>query len=124
MQQPLQITFRGIDPSPFIEARVRELATRLDRFANRITSCHVTIELPHQHHHQGNHYRVQVELALPGGSVVATRGDTPNQSYEDAHVAIRDTFIAAARQLEERTDRPRALRRTGESESGELHSRR
>lgn len=44
MQIPLQITFRNMDPSPAMEAIVREKAAKLDRFFERIVSCDVTIE--------------------------------------------------------------------------------
>ena len=44
MQIPLQITFRNIDSSDSVEARVRERLDRLTRFKDRITSCRVAIE--------------------------------------------------------------------------------
>ena len=96
MQQPLQITFRGIDPSPFIEARVRELATRLDRFANRIISCHVTL----QSHRQGQPYDVTIRLSLPGSEIAV-------HAHESVYAALRDAFDAAVRKLEGRTRRHR-----------------
>ena len=51
MQVPIQISFRNMDPSPSVEAVVREKAAKLERFFDRIVSCHVTIEAPHRHHH-------------------------------------------------------------------------
>src|SRR6476620_11336740 len=53
MQIPLQISFPNMDPSPAIEAVVREKAAKLDRFFERIVSCDVTIEAPHRHRHAG-----------------------------------------------------------------------
>ncbi|HKP63921.1 MAG TPA: HPF/RaiA family ribosome-associated protein [Polyangiales bacterium] len=97
MQQPLQITFRGIEPSPFIEARVRELAARLDRFANRITSCHVTLQSPHR---QGQDYDVRIRLGLPGSEIAV-------HAKEGAYTALRDAFDAVERQLEGRSRRRR-----------------
>lgn len=47
MQQPLQITFHGMDHSDFIERRVRESAAALERFSDQIVSCHVTVDAPH-----------------------------------------------------------------------------
>jgi hypothetical protein len=39
MQIPLQISFRNMDPSPAIEARIREKAAKLERFHDRIIGC-------------------------------------------------------------------------------------
>ena len=44
MQVPLQITFRHMDSSPALEARIRQRAEELEHFFDRITSCHVTVE--------------------------------------------------------------------------------
>ena len=38
MQIPLQISFRNMDPSPAVEATVREKAAKLDRYFERIVS--------------------------------------------------------------------------------------
>jgi ribosomal subunit interface protein len=92
MQIPLQISFRNMDPSPAVEAIVREKAAKLDRFFDRIVSCDVTIEAPHRHHHKGKLYKVRIDIGMPGN---------------DVNVAIRDAFDAAVRQLE---DHARKLR--------------
>jgi ribosome-associated translation inhibitor RaiA len=65
MQIPLQITFRGIEQSDAIESIIRERASRLDRFFDRITRCHVTVDMPHQHHHRGNHYAIHIDIQTP-----------------------------------------------------------
>ena len=109
MQQPLQITFRGLAPSVFIAARVRELAARLERFAHDITSCHVTIQSPHRHHRQGQLYEVRVRVAAPGREIVSGSDGSGDHAHEDVYVALRDAFDAAVRELEERA--PRRARR-------------
>jgi len=50
---PLQISFRHMEPSPALETRVRELASRLDRFSRHIMRCHVVVEPLSGHQHQG-----------------------------------------------------------------------
>ena len=69
MQIPLQISFRNMDPSPAVEAVVREKAAKLDRFFERIVSCDVTIEAPHRHHHKGKLYKVRIDIGMPGKDV-------------------------------------------------------
>ena len=44
MNLPLDITFRGLTPSPAVELRVRELLTRLERSCDHISSCALVIE--------------------------------------------------------------------------------
>ena len=73
MQIPLQISFRNMDPSPAIEAVVREKAAKLDRFFERIVSCDVTIEAPHRHHHKGKLYKVRIDIGMPGKDVHVIR---------------------------------------------------
>jgi predicted oxidoreductase len=49
MQTPLQITFRNLDNSPTVEAKIRQRVEELEQFYNRITSCRVVIEEPSRH---------------------------------------------------------------------------
>ena len=65
MQLPVQVTFRYMEPSVAIEAKVRERADELDRFYGRIMGCRVVVEAPHRRHHQGKLYHVRVDLTVP-----------------------------------------------------------
>src|SRR5690606_36674951 len=104
------ITFRHMDPSPAMEARIRELAERLDRFSEHIMQCHVIVEAPHQHHHKGNLYDVRMDITVPGDEIAIRRTHPVHHSHEDPYVALRDAFKAARRKLEdyERERRPPA----------------
>jgi ribosome-associated translation inhibitor RaiA len=54
MQLPLQITLRNMEASPCLEARIRELAGRLEKFSTQVVRCQVVVDAPHhQHHEQG-----------------------------------------------------------------------
>lgn len=101
MQQPLQITFRGIPHSDAVEARIRELADKLDQFYNSIMSCRVLVEEPHGHQQQGKLFHVRIELAVPGKELVASRAPAAHHAHEDVYVAIRDAFDAMRRQLQD-----------------------
>lgn len=48
MRLPLQISFRNMESSPAIAAKVRERANRLERLFDRITACRVVIAAPHR----------------------------------------------------------------------------
>jgi ribosomal subunit interface protein len=96
MQRPVQITFRDIAPSEAIESHIRDKAAKLEEFYPAITGCHVTVEMPHKHKHQGKECSVRIDLHVPGGEIVVNR-----DRHEDMYVALRDAFDAAKRQLEE-----------------------
>ena len=102
MAFPLHITFRSMDPSTALEARIGELAQRLERFSSHIGRCNVVIEVPHKHGHKGHLYEVHIELTVPGGEVVASHEHRAKHSHEDVYVALRDAFNAVRRQLEDR----------------------
>lgn len=96
MQVPLQIAMRHMETSAVLEAHIREKAAKLEEFHPRITSCRVTVEELDRHKNQGRHFRVRVDLRVPGKEIVANRDHD-----EDVYVALRDAFDAARRQLEE-----------------------
>lgn len=101
MQIEPQISFKGLDSSPLIEDAIRQRIDRLERFHDRITSCRVTVELPHRHGRKGKIFHVHVDITVPGAEIVSGREPEENHAHEDIHVAIRDSFDAATRQLED-----------------------
>jgi cold shock CspA family protein/ribosome-associated translation inhibitor RaiA len=101
MQVPLEVYFHNTDKSDAIEAIVRERARTLERYADTIVSCRVTIEAPHKHHHQGKLFRVTVDLHVPGAHIVVNRDPSQHHAHEDVSVAIHDAFDAARRQLQD-----------------------
>lgn len=101
MQLPLQVSFRNVDPSPALDARIRELAGRLERFSGRITSCRVTVEAPHQHQQQGMLFDVRIDITVPGREIVVRRSHPRDHAHEDPYVALRDAFRAARRRLQD-----------------------
>ncbi len=107
MQIPLQISFRNMDPSPAVEARIREKAAKLERFHDRIVGCTVVVEAPHRHHHKGKLYNVRIEISVPGKNVVVDRARPIDHAHEDVYVALRDAFDAAVRRLEDQTRKMR-----------------
>ena len=101
MTVPLQITFKGMTPSPELETRIRAKAARLERFEGDILRCHVTIDAPHHHHRQGRLHQVHVEVFVPRGDVLVTHESPWDHAHEDPNVAIRDAFDVVVRQLED-----------------------
>ena len=98
---PLQITFRQMDPSPALEARIRELASRFDKFSEHIMRCHVIVQPLSHHPHQGALYDFRIDITLPGEEIAIRRAHPADHAHESPYVALRDAFRAARRKLED-----------------------
>ena len=101
MELPLQITFRDLDHSDDIESYVRTRAEKLETVGSRIVKCHVNIEPPHRHKQHGRHYRVRLDLAIPGRELVIDRCPDESRDTEDVYAAIDHAFDHAVRRLRE-----------------------
>lgn len=109
MQRPLQIVIRDMPPSEAIETHIREKVDKLEQFYPHIIGCRAVVEIAGKHKHQGNLFNVRLDITVPGGELVINR-----DLHEDIYVALRDTFDAAKRQLDEYGRRQR-----GETKSHE-----
>jgi len=103
MLTPLQISLSGIAPSEALETAIRDKAHKLEHFYDRITGCRVALTLEARDQGQGRQFSVQVGVKVPGGTIEATREHDRN-----LHVALRDAFDAARRQLQEYAREKRA----------------
>ena len=101
MEIPLRISFRNLERTPQIEDDVVEKVGKLEEFFDRIVGCHVVVEAPHRHHQQGNVYQVNIYITVPRKELVVNREPGLDHAHEDVHVAIRDAFDKARRQLED-----------------------
>jgi len=101
MDIPLQVSFRNMDRSEAVEARVREKAEKLEKYFDHLTSCRVVVEAPERRHHKGKLFHVRIELGVPGKDLIVNRHPKDKHAHEDVYVAIRDAFQAARRQLED-----------------------
>lgn len=100
MSIPLDITFRHELASPALEARIRTLAARLERFSQHIMRCEVIVDRA-QRHHQGNLFDVKIEITVPGEQISIQRASPNDPSHQDPYVALRDAFRAARGKLQD-----------------------
>jgi ribosome-associated translation inhibitor RaiA len=123
MRLPVQITWRDMAPSTAVGTRIREEATKLEEFHDRITSCRVTIEIPRRYQNGEYQFHVRIDLTVPGAEIVVNHEPTLHSSlqrlggkerakgqelsapHKDVYVAIRDAFKVARRKLQEYTHR-------------------
>ena len=85
METEPQIIFHGMDASPAMTAEIHSKIAKLEQVFPRITSCRV----------------IAVEAEVPGGMVVVNKRPGDLGAHEDLRVAIRDSFNAARRQLDD-----------------------
>ena len=53
MQRPIEIVFEDIEPSDFLDKRIREEADKLERYFDHITGMRVTFAKSHGRHRKG-----------------------------------------------------------------------
>ena len=112
MQTAPQVSFDDLPVDPAVRAAALDHIAQLERLCDRITGCHVVVAQPHRHHREGRLYSVRVDLVVPGGEIVVNREHHLNHAHEDVHVALRDSFLAARRRLEDHVRRMRGGEKT------------
>lgn len=96
---PLQITFRGIESSEAVEARIRSKVDELERLFHHLINCRVVIELANSRHHKGKTYNARIYVGVPGQEIVVTNDHPKDQGHEIIYDAIADAFQAAEKRL-------------------------
>jgi ribosome-associated translation inhibitor RaiA len=97
-----------------MDARIRELAAKLEDIQPKITRCHVVVDEIDRHKSKGNLFEVRVDIHVPGREIVAT-----HQHDEDAYVAIGAAFDVVLRQLEDQIRIQRGEVKTHREERGD-----
>ena len=102
MEVPIEITFRNVERTDTIDQMIRDQASRLERFHNRITSCHVAVEQPQEHLSSGRKWRVRLDITVPQGNEIVVRKEPgKGDMHEQLSTVIKDAFDAAERQLKD-----------------------
>ncbi len=125
MTNDVKVTFRGMDPSAWIESDVRRRARKLDLYCPNIMSCRVVVDRPHRHHESGNRFGVRIDLTVPGEEIAVTRVGNVHGSQKDLatrewvkrldveavrkdlRLVIREAFDIARRRLQDVVRRQR-----------------
>ncbi len=100
MTSPVSIDFRHIERSGALEARVREMGERLQRYSGRATRCRMTVEGGLQGG-AGARYSVSIYLSVPGAQIHADSVQRDGSGHRDVYLALRDAYGRARRQLQD-----------------------
>jgi ribosomal subunit interface protein len=102
MKIPLQIAARNLELPETVKEAIRDKAEKLDKYYTQIMRCRVVVEVPHRHRHEGILYNVHIDMTVPGAELLVKR-----EPSKDLDIAIRDSFDAARRKLEDFARRQR-----------------
>jgi cold shock CspA family protein/ribosome-associated translation inhibitor RaiA len=108
MQVYPQVTFHDIERSEWVEAYVAERLLKLDRYADGITSCHVTLTREQGKHHKGNRYSAMVEVRIPPHHDLAAKKQKEIRHIQNELPALINLAFGA---IERQLKRTAALRR-------------
>ena len=100
-QEPMQtaprITFHGLAPSDALRDLIEERIAMLERQHPRVTTCRVTVALPHHRHTKGNHWHVTIAVAVPeGDEIVVNHGRSANATATRARPSETRSMPPAA----------------------------
>jgi len=107
MNLPLEITFRHMDTSATVEARISSLAARLDRFSSHIMRCHAIVEGAASAPSSGQPVRCEDRYHNARCAVVDPTCEPSHPRARGPFVALRDAFRAARRKLQDYEREPR-----------------
>jgi cold shock CspA family protein/ribosome-associated translation inhibitor RaiA len=102
MQVPLELIFHDVPRSKWSESLIRDHVQRLERFADRMISCRVTVAQPHKHQRQGKPDHVTIEVHLPRNRRLVV-SEEPAQVEQESQLepVIMSAFRTMERQLKE-----------------------
>jgi cold shock CspA family protein/ribosome-associated translation inhibitor RaiA len=100
MQTAPEIIFHDVDRSAWVENYIQERLQRLDKFAEGITSCRVSLTQDQASHHKGNRYSVLVEVRTPPNhDLAAKKAKVIHDMQTQLPALINLAFGAIERQL-------------------------
>jgi ribosomal subunit interface protein len=95
-----EIIFHNVDRSEWIEGFISERVGRLERYAQGITSCHVTLAREQTSQHKGNLYSVLVDVRIPPNhELTAKKERAVGDMDTELRALINTSFQAVEKQL-------------------------
>src|SRR5438477_1834779 len=106
MERPLQIAFKDMEGSAFLERAIRQRVERLERLHPHMIGCRVVVAVPYRGTESGKPpIAITVEIEMPGRNKVVARDADERREMKNDHLAVVNrVFDAAHRQLEKSTD--------------------
>lgn len=106
MKPAVDVIYRDLDSSAALNEVINKKVDKLTRFNDQIVYSRVVLDSPHNHKHKGKQFRASIELDIQGKPLAITQDD------ESIHIAVRDAFLTAERQIKKVTAKRRSNRLT------------
>ena len=90
----VNIDSRNFELTDSIRAEIEKKVPGLEEVFPQILSCHISLNVPHRHHHKGMKYSVRIDIILPGEEIIVRR-----DAAEDLYVALHDACDVAKEQI-------------------------
>src|SRR5438105_591423 len=108
----VEVTFRNLQTSDWLEREIRERAHKLETHFPYITACRALVAMPHRRHGRGNAFAVHLEVVVPGEEIAVSHSpharDTGSKDeVSPALSVVCDAFASAKRQLQDYAQRRR-----------------
>jgi len=108
----VEVTFRNMQTSNWLEQEIRERAAKLEALCPDIVACRVTIDKPHHHKPAGRRFSVHIDLAVPGEEIAVShsphfRKQSEDGLRKDILSVVVAAFAAAKRQVQDYARRRR-----------------
>jgi ribosome-associated translation inhibitor RaiA len=97
MERPLHLSARGTELPDSARSLIEDEAERLERYYPRLVGCSVIVQGPGSRHRTGGSFSVNIDLRVPNAEPIMVN----RQSAPDLETAIRLSFDAAQRRLED-----------------------
>ncbi len=108
MQEPFEITFRGVERTKALEKLIMDEAASLEKVCDYMISGAIVVEKPHQHPRSGSPYRVRLGIHVPHNpEIVVTREPGDGEIHDALSKVFRSAFKAMRRQLKRLVERQR-----------------
>jgi cold shock CspA family protein/ribosome-associated translation inhibitor RaiA len=103
MERPLQIAFKNMATSEFLETLIRERVERLQRFHPNIIGARVVVEVPYRAAEGAKTpLGIAVEIDVPGHKPIVAKGEQDRRETKgDKSAVVNRVFEAVERQLEQ-----------------------
>ncbi len=108
----VEVTFRNLNASQWLEQEIRERAARLETYCPKIIACRVFVGKPHRYNVNGSRFNVHIDIVVPGEEIAVShsphfRKQSEDGTRKDIRTVVRDAFAAAKRQLQDYARRRR-----------------
>ena len=105
MEVPLEVVLKNVEHKEEVEAVIYEKMAKLEQVCDHIISCRIFVEQNPTHQHKSCSYHIRLDVRMPPHHEIVVKRDSGRNVHDTLPAVLRETFIAARRQVESIVDR-------------------